>query len=216
MKYPALIMAGGRGERFGATAEKPLAFFMGKPLLLWVVEAVTSSSKISDFYIVTSPNTPKTEEECLREGLKVIKTEGKGYHEDLKQAILLGKLFRPVLIVSSDLPALTGDFLDKIFSIYERCRKPALRVFVPIGIFRKIGLSACSLCSYEGADYVVSGINIIDGTRILEGEIEQETLVVEDIEAVININSYEDLKKAEKFLSTVLMRKHFNSGGQTI
>jgi len=210
MKFPALIMAGGRGKRFGSKIEKPLASFMGKPLINWVVNAVQSSSKVSDFYVVTSPSTPKTEEKCLLEGLRVIQTDGKGYHEDLKQAIMKGELYRPVLTVSSDLPALTGSFIDGILSIYEKCGKPALTVLVPIEKFREIGLSTPSLCSYKGVDYVVSGINVLDGAKIFEGEMEQETLILEDVEAAININSYEDLKRAERFLSNVLAQKHFN------
>ncbi|MEM1589415.1 MAG: NTP transferase domain-containing protein [Candidatus Bathyarchaeia archaeon] len=210
MKFSALIMAGGKGKRFGPDIEKPLALFMGKPLITWVVEAVRSSSKISNFYIVTSPNTPKTEEKCLREGVNIIRTDGKGYHEDLKQAIVENKLYHPVLTVSSDLPALTGSFLDKVLSIYEQCEKPALTVLVPVERFKEVGLSAYSLQNYKGVDYVVSGVNVLDGARIFEGEMDQEILILEDIEAAININSYDDLKAAERFLSNALTRKHFN------
>ncbi|MEM2806766.1 MAG: NTP transferase domain-containing protein [Candidatus Bathyarchaeia archaeon] len=209
MEFLALIMAGGKGKRFSSNIEKPLAPFMGKPLINWVVNAVQSSSKVSDFYVVTSPSTPKTEEKCLCEGLRVIRTDGKGYHEDLKQAIIKGELYHPVLTVSSDLPALTGGFLDKILSIYEQCGKPALTVLVPIEKFRKIGLSTPSLYNYKGVNYVVSGINVLDGAKIFEGEMDQETLISEDIEATININSYEDLKRAEYFLSNVLGTKMF-------
>ncbi|MEM2420019.1 MAG: NTP transferase domain-containing protein [Candidatus Bathyarchaeia archaeon] len=216
MTFTALIMAGGRGKRFGSSVEKPLALFMGKPLITWVVEAVQASSKISNFYVVTSPNTPETEAKCLREGLRVIRTDGKGYHEDLKQAIIASRLYHPVLTVSSDLPALTGKFLDKVLSIYERCGKPALTVLVPIEKFREAGLSAPSLYSYRGVDYVVSGVNVLDGAKIFEEEIDQETLILEDVEAVININSYEDLRRAECFLSTLMMQKRFNSSCQTV
>jgi len=211
MKFSALIMAGGKGKRFHPNIEKPLAPFLGKPLLTWVVEAVKSSSKISDFYIATSPHTPKTEEKCLREGWKIIRTDGRGYHEDLKQAIVMCKLYHPVLTISSDLPALTGKFLDKILSIYERCRKPALAVIIPLEKFRELGLSSPSLCKYKGLDYVVSGINVLDGSKILENGMDQEHIILEDIEAVVNINSYDDLKRAEHFLSKMFMQKHFNN-----
>lgn len=216
MKFSALIMAGGKGKRFGSNVEKPLAFFMGKPLITWVVEALRSSSKVSDFYVVTSPNTPETEKKCLQEGLKVIRAEGKGYHEDLKYAIVKGALYHPVLIVSSDLPALTGNFIDNVLSIYERCGKPALTILVPIEKFRELGLSTLSLYNYKGVDYVVSGINVLDGAKIFEKEMDQETLVLEDIEAVININSYEDLKRAELLLSKILPQKHFNRSAKPI
>lgn len=209
MKISALIMAGGKGERFGLNVEKPLALFMGKPLIEWVAKAIQSSSKISEFYVVTSPHTPKTEEKCLRNGLRVIRTDGKGYHEDLKQAVIEGELYHPILTVSSDLPALTGNFIDRVVSIYERCGKPALTVLVPVEKFKALGFSTPSLYNYEGVYYAVSGVNIIDGAKIFEEKMDQETVILEDVEAVININSYEDLKKAEHFLSTCQRWKTF-------
>lgn len=203
MKVPALIMAGGKGKRFHLKVEKPLAPFLGKPLINWVMEAVKSASKISDVYVVTSPNTLETEEKCLREGLKVIRTDGENYHHDLKQAILKSQLNCPVLTVSSDLPALTGAFLDKIISAYENCGKQALTVLVPIEKCREIGLSTASTYAYKGAVYAVSGINVIDGSKIFDGELDQEVIVSDDVEAALNINSLEDLRNAEKHLISI-------------
>lgn len=203
MKVSALIMAGGKGRRFGLGVEKPLALFMGKPFLEWVVIAVKSASKISDFYVATSLNTPKTEEKCLREGLRVIRTDGKGYHQDLRQAIVKGELYHTVITVSSDLPALTGSFLDKIISIYGFCGKPALTVLVPIERCKEVGISTPSLYKYKGVAYAVSGVNVLDGAKIFEKEMDEEIIILEDIEAVVNINSYEDLKNAEKYMLSI-------------
>lgn len=200
MKFLALIMAGGKGRRFGSGVEKPLVLFMGKPLIDWVVRAIQSSNKVSEFYVVTSPHTLETEKKCLLEGLRVIRTDGVGYHEDLRQAVVKGEFYHPVLTVSSDLPALTGNFLDKIFSIYERCGKPALTVLVPVEKCKEIGLSTPSLYNYKGVNYAVSGVNVLDGAKIFEEKMDEEVVILEDIEAVININSYEDLKSAEKYL----------------
>jgi GTP:adenosylcobinamide-phosphate guanylyltransferase len=50
MKVPALIMAGGKGKRMGLPVEKPLLPFLDKPLIDWVVEAVESAEKVSEFY----------------------------------------------------------------------------------------------------------------------------------------------------------------------
>ena len=87
MKVPALIMAGGRGKRIGMSVEKPLLQLLGKPLIDWVVGAVKSAHQVSEFYVVTSENTPETEKKCIRDKLKVVKTNAKGYHDDLKQAL---------------------------------------------------------------------------------------------------------------------------------
>ncbi|MGB9854896.1 MAG: NTP transferase domain-containing protein [Candidatus Bathyarchaeales archaeon] len=203
MKIPALIMAGGKGKRFHLKIEKPLAPFLGNPLINWVVDAVKSANKISDFYIVTSPNTLETEKKCLKEGLKVIRTDGKDYHPDLKQAIIKSQLNCPVLTLSSDLPALTGTFLDQIISVYEKCGKPALTVLVPMEKCMEIGISTASTYTYKGAVYAVSGINIIDGSKISEEELDQEVIISDSVEAALNINSLEDLRNAEKYLKNI-------------
>lgn len=200
MMVPALIMAGGRGSRFKFNVEKPLASFLGRPLIDWVIDAVKSSSKVSDFFVVTSPNTLETEKKCLEKGVKIIRTDGKGYHHDLKQAIVKNGFHCPVLIVSSDLPALTGNFIDTVISIYEKCGKPALTVLAPMWKVREIGLTSESSYEYGGDVFAVSGINVIDGSRIFEGEMEQEVLISESIEAVLNINSIRDLLIGEQYV----------------
>ncbi len=129
MKIPALIMAGGRGKRICSEIEKPLMSLLGRPLIDRVVEAAKSARNISEIYVVTSKNTPQTEERCLRKGWKILKTNGEGYHNDLKQAILDGELNSPVLIMPADLPALTGKFIDKIIVLFEKKREKCFSCF---------------------------------------------------------------------------------------
>jgi len=200
MKIPALVMAGGKGERLGLKIEKPLLPFLGRPLIEWVIQALKSAEKISEMYVATSHHTPKTEEKMLVEGFKVIRTDGKDYHHDMKQAVIERRLFQPLLVVSSDLPALSGSFIDKIVSIYQKCEKSALTVLVPLEKCLSLGFSTPSICSYKGKQYVVSGINIIDGAKIFDEEMSEEIVLSEELEAIININSFEDVQTAEKLL----------------
>ena len=141
MKVPALIMAGGKGKRMGLPVEKPLLPFLGKPLVDWVAEAVASAVKVSEFYAVTSGNTPETEKHCKSKGWKVLRTDAKGYHNDLRQAVLMAGLMGPVLTIPADLPAVTGKFLDKVIGGFEVCGKDFLAVFVPIQTRESLGLS---------------------------------------------------------------------------
>ncbi len=201
MKVPALIMAGGKGKRMDVTIEKPLLPFLGKPLIDQVVEAVKSSKKISEVYIITSESTPETEKKCVKEGLKVIRTAGKGYHDDLKQAILKTQLNYPVLTIPADLPALTGKFLDKIISIYEHSGKDALTVLVPFKKREELELSVSSPYQYKGVAYTVSGVNLIDGAKILEEKLDEFAVITEEIEAALNVNTLNDLYTAEKILN---------------
>jgi adenosylcobinamide-phosphate guanylyltransferase len=201
MRVPALIMAGGKGKRMKLPIEKPLLLFLNRPLIEWVVEAVKSAKKISEFYIVTSGNAPETEKKCLKDGLKVIRTDGKGYHDDLKQAILKAKLQCPVLTIPADLPAVAGKFLDKVVTAYENCGKDALAVFVPIKTRERLELSVSSTDYHKGELYAVSGVNIINGAKIQEeGKIDTSAIVTEEIEVLLNINTLKDLAIAEKML----------------
>ena len=199
MSVPALIMAGGKGTRIGMPVEKPLLLFLGRPLIEWVVEAVKSAEKVSDFYVVTSVNAVETERKCLRDGLKVIRTNGKSYHDDLKQAIIEARLKGPVLTMPADLPAVTGDFLDKVVGAYEKCGKDALAVFMPISTREALNLSISSTDEHKGVWYAVSGVNIINGARISDkGKIETSAIITEDVEVLLNINTLKDLAIAEK------------------
>jgi len=144
MKVPALIMAGGKGSRMGLTTEKPLLPFLGKPLIDWVEDAIAKATKISEFYVITSASTPKTEQHCKERGWKYLHTDAKGYHDDLKQAVAKLGWMGPVLTMPSDVPAISGAVLDRIVAEFEACGKDFLAVFVPIGKRQELGLSISS------------------------------------------------------------------------
>lgn len=192
-------MAGGKGTRFGGDTEKPMAKFMGKPLIKRVIEATKESKKITGIYVAVTAYSPKTAQEASKASVKVIETNGQGYHADVQQAIQEANLTGPVLIISADLPLLNGEFLDEIIEEYKESGKPALTVMIPEEAFREYGLSAVSLYEHEGKMYAVSGINIIDGQRILE-EQEQEVIVSKRPEAVFTANSLKDLESAKNYL----------------
>ena len=199
MKVPVLIMAGGKGKRMGLPIEKPLLPYLGKPLLDWVVEAVASATKVSEFYVVTSENTPETEKRCRDKGWKFLRTDAKGYHSDLKQAVRDAGLAGAVLTIPADLPTVTGRFLDKVVSAFEVCGKDFLAVFVPIEKREELGLSVSSTDEYEGVWYAVSGVNIVNGAKIQEeGKIETSAIITEETEVLLNINTLKDLETAEK------------------
>ncbi|MGA3059299.1 MAG: NTP transferase domain-containing protein [Candidatus Bathyarchaeia archaeon] len=205
MKIPALIMAGGKGKRMGLQVEKPLLPFLGKPLVDWVAEAVANATKVSEFYVVTSQNSPETEKHCLSKKWKVLRTDAKGYHNDLKQAANKANLMGPVLTIPADLPVVTGKFLDKVISQFERCGKDFFAVFVPIPTREGLGLSVSSTDEYRGEWYAVSGVNIVNGASIQgEGKIETSAMITEDVEVLLNINTMKDLEIAEEIVKNKL------------
>ncbi|MGD6806235.1 MAG: NTP transferase domain-containing protein [Candidatus Bathyarchaeia archaeon] len=201
MKVPALIMAGGKGSRMGLPTEKPMLPFLGKPLLDWVAEAVLNAKNVSEFYVITSSNTPKTEQHCREKGWKTVHTDAKGYHNDLKQAIRRLGWMGPVLTMPSDVPAITGPILDKVINEFEASGKEFLAVFVPIEKRQSLGLSISSTDEYRGVWYAVSGVNVINGEKTLgEGKIETAALITEEIQVVLNVNTTKDFEVAEKLL----------------
>lgn len=201
---PALIMAGGKGSRMGLPTEKPLLSFLGKPLIDWVADAILNAQKVSEFFVITSANTPQTEKHCLDSGWRVLRTDAKGYHNDLKQAVLKANLMGPVLTMPSDVPAITGQFLDKVVSEFEGCGKDFLAVFVPIKTRRDLGLSISSTDEYKGVWYAVSGVNVINGAKVLgEGKIETSAIITEETEVLLNVNTTEDLEIAQKIMKNL-------------
>jgi adenosylcobinamide-phosphate guanylyltransferase len=201
MKVPALVMAGGKGSRMGLSTEKPLLPFLGKPLIDWVAEAILEAKKVSEFYVITSTNTPQTEQYCQKKGWKILHTDAKGYHNDLKQAVSKADLTGPILTMPSDVPAITGQELDKIIDAFEVYGKDFLAVFVPIKARQDLGLSISSTDEYQGVWYAVSGVNIINGTRILgEGKIETSAIITDETEVLLNINTTKDLEIAQNIM----------------
>jgi adenosylcobinamide-phosphate guanylyltransferase len=175
--------------------------FLGKPLLDWVAEAVLNAKNVSEFYVITSSNTPKTEQHCREKGWKTVHTDAKGYHNDLKQAIRRLGWMGPVLTMPSDVPAITGPILDKVINEFEASGKEFLAVFVPIEKRQSLGLSISSTDEYRGVWYAVSGVNVINGEKTLgEGKIETAALITEEIQVVLNVNTTKDFEVAEKLL----------------
>ena len=108
-----------------------------------------------------------------------------------------------MLTIPGDSPALTGKFLDKIVSQFEVCGKDFYAVFVPISAREDLELSIDSTDEYMGKWYAVSGVNIVNGTRIQsEGKIETCALITKEVEVLLNINTLKDLEIAEKIMRT--------------
>lgn len=107
----------------------------------------------------------------------------------------------PVLTIPADLPAVTGKFLDKVIGAFETCGKDFLAVFVPIQTRERLELSLSSTDEFQGVWHAVSGVNIIDGSKIQEdGKIETDAIITGEIEVLLNINTLKDLEIAEKVM----------------
>jgi adenosylcobinamide-phosphate guanylyltransferase len=86
---------------------------------------------------------------------------------------------------------------------YLSCGRPALAVVVPAKTKLKLGMSLGYAFEHNGKKVVPSGINVNDGARIEDTELDQAVYVVDKVEVAVNINTVEELRLAEKLFSQI-------------
>jgi adenosylcobinamide-phosphate guanylyltransferase len=201
MGVTALVMAGGKGSRMALSEEKPLLQVSGKPVIEHVIAALKKAKKVNSIVVAVSDYTPKTAELMLKFPVSVIKTPGKEYVSDMGYAVkTLG--LQTVLAIGADFPLITAEVIDAIIEYYERCGKPALSVVVPMETKAKLGLDGKYGFELNSQHVVPAGINVIDGRRIDEKELDEEIYVSDRKEVAMNINTIQELRIAED------LRKH--------
>jgi len=198
MGVTALVMAGGKGTRMRLRGEKPMLKVGGKPMIQHVLDALKKAERVDEIVVAVSKHTPRTAEAMERLSVKVLETPGKGYVSDMQYAVKKLKL-NTVLTISSDLPLVTDEIIDEAIERYERCGKPALTVAAPAETRERLGLKLDYIIEGKGRRLVPAGINLIDGRRIDEPELEEEVLVVDREEVAVNVNTPEDLRIVEQF-----------------
>ena len=203
MGVTALVMAGGKGARMALSEEKPLLKVGGKPVIEHVLAALENAKKVASIVVAVSDFTPKTAVLMAKFPVKVVKTPGKDYVSDMGYAVKQLKL-KLVLAVAADLPLITGETIDEVVERYEQCGKPALTVVVPMATKVKLGLGGEYAFEVDGRLVVPAGLNVIDGRRICEEELDEEICVVDSTEVAVNINTVQELRIAEDLFKKTL------------
>jgi adenosylcobinamide-phosphate guanylyltransferase len=196
MRVTALVMAGGKGIRMALSEEKPMLKIGRKTIIEHVLAALKNAQKVKSVVVAVSDHTPKTAKLMASFPVKVIKTPGKEYVSDMGYAIKKLKL-QIVLAIAADLPLITGEAVDNIVERFEQCGKPALTVVVPVETKERLGLGGEYAFEMENRLVVPAGINVIDGRRIDEKELDEEICVVDRKEVAVNINTIQELRIAE-------------------
>jgi adenosylcobinamide-phosphate guanylyltransferase len=207
MRVTALVMAGGKGTRMSLSEEKPLLRVGTKTLIEYVLVALKNAKKISDIVVAVSNYTPGTARLMHKLAVPVIETPGKGFVQDMGYAIRrLG--LKIVLAISADLPLIKSNIVDAIVEFYEECGKPALSVVVPMETKIKLGIGGKYEFKLNGKRLFPAGINVIDGRRIDEDELEEEICILDLEEVAVNINTVRELRIAnELFQKDQLLRR---------
>ena len=203
MGVTALVMAGGKGTRMALSEEKPLLQVGGKPVIEHVLTALENAKKVSAIVVAVSDYTPKTARLMRQFPVSVVKTPGKEYVSDMGYAVKNLKL-QSVLAIAADLPLITGEVVDTIVDYYERCGKPALSVVVPMETKEKLGLGGEYAFKVGNMRVVPAGINVIDGRRIDEEELDEEICLLDRKEVALNINTVQELRIAESLFAKAL------------
>jgi adenosylcobinamide-phosphate guanylyltransferase len=196
MGVTALVMAGGKGTRMKLAEEKPLLQVGGKPVIEHVLTALKNAKKAGSIVVAVSDFTPKTAKAMRKFPVSVIKTPGKEYVSDMGYAVRTLRL-QTVLAIGADLPLIKAEIIDAIVEHYERCGKPALSVVVSMETKAKLGLGGKYGFELNGKHVVPAGINVIDGRRIDEEELDEEIYVSDRKEVAMNINTIQELRIAE-------------------
>jgi adenosylcobinamide-phosphate guanylyltransferase len=189
----ALIMAGGKGTRMELEVEKPLVEINGRPMIQYVIDALKNTDKINNIIVATSGNTRRTETFLKEQGIDTIETPGDGYVHDLGFIISNFKLDDILLTVTADLPLISSDILDYVLEEYEKSKKPAMSVLVPLHVFEEYGIKPTMM--FE--NLIPSGLNIL---RSINKTQDEKVLIIERIELALNINTCEDIKLLKKLL----------------
>lgn len=197
----AIIMAGGFGSRLDM-GEKPCVELLGKPLITYVIDTLQRTKGIGDIYVAVSPATPRTAsfiQEKYDGKVMIIPTGGGNYVGDMVYAVKAACITEPLLILMADLPLLSPELLEKIIEEYKVCGKPAMSIFSPIHVCKSLGIRPDTVFNWDGELIVPSGINILDGNDV-DHEQDYVSLVLDDIELALNINTVEDLQKCKDIL----------------
>lgn len=181
----------------GGLNEKPLIKICGKSMLERVIEAVKGVKSVSKIVIAVSKYTPKTREEATRLSIEIIDTSGEDYVFDMQYAIkkLQAKY---VLVLNSDLPFLNSALINEIITHYMECGKPTLMVAVPSKKLEELGFKTSLKITINGYEITPVGINLLDGSQIDKGELEQEVMIINNVKPLLNINTIEDLELIKK------------------
>ncbi len=196
-----MIMAGGMGSRLGFNAEKPLLEINGRKMISYVIDALLEAS-IDEIFAAVSPRTPETRDYLIAnysDTVKIIEAPGTGYVSDYIFAAEKLGIKEPFLLVMADLPLITGDIIKEILEVYRKASKPALAVYVPLSIYKELGLKPGTVFKKMNRLLVPGGVNILHGALIRD-EQDEYVLITRRKELAINVNTLDDLKFVEKYV----------------
>jgi len=172
-----LIMAGGRGSRIGDPS-KPLIKILGKPMIEYVIDAINGLGEVN---IATTKDHERIIQWARSNNHTIVLTSGRDYPNDLIEALRLTGT--PTLVLPSDMPLLSKEFITKFLRAVAHIRTPMV-----------------TLAAVRGCEIEYTGISYIRDLTMSNGVIPWSTLTTAWTMELININTREDLEEATKLI----------------
>lgn len=193
-------MAGGLGTRMGGQ-EKPMLLLNGRPMISYVLDALTQSERIGRIHLVVSQKTPLTQtyvsDHFYGNGrIGMVITPGAGYIEDTVSAAHILKLAEPFLVIASDLPLVTTSAIDAVVDAYGRCGREALSVHLPADLVDRPDI----VLHDTGSATVPAGINVLHGAHMDRPQ-DEYVLILSDTRLAMNVNYRKDLVLCAKLMN---------------
>ena len=163
-------------------------------MLECVIDALQNSSEIDRIIVAVSNKTPMTAQKAVELEVEVMMTPGDGFVEDMQYAIKKSHASE-TLVVCADLPFLTSKLVDMVVEEFRRKHKPSLAVVVPFEAADKLGIKPTNMIDI-GRKLIPVGLNMIDGQRIEEPELDQSLFIVDSDNLALNVNTPKELRLA--------------------
>ena len=180
--------------------EKPLVPLLGRPMIDWALDALLNSEGIGTLYVSVSHNVPQTMKHLAGLGIEVIMTSGTGYVFDLGEAMNHLRS-DDVLVCPADMPLITSQGIEEVLEYFRHARVASLSVAVPSSIVRSIGAIPSYTVMAEGREVVLCGVSVVDRELMLSGNtLSQGFMITEDEQFALNVNTREELNRAESLL----------------
>jgi adenosylcobinamide-phosphate guanylyltransferase len=188
----ALIMAGGEGTRLGM-GEKPLVIVHGAPMIDHVIAAFQGAC--IEPVVVLSWMTPYLQNWCRAQGVLFIRTAGRGYVDDLIEAVIALEEEGPLFTCAADLPFLDKALITTIYKRYQAAGTDACSTWVPRELVRGARCRESYVEVVDGIPACPAGVNILLGAHIEKPQSEVKVLI-HDPRLTFNVNTREDLASA--------------------
>ena len=184
-----LVMCGGKGTRMASSQEKLLLKYR-KPVIQHVISALQEAGCFSKIVCATSRNAPKTSQFVKELGISTVETNGKGYVEDLSEAL---KNFDDlVFVVSGDLALLDSEVVQKIAS-YSDNRQPWTSILVSATFMESIGAKPEYLVIYNQRQCAFTGISIVNPRDVVGmNHVKEFYVIMDDRRIALNLNTKKD------------------------